>query len=681
MKNRYRALSLMAFLSMIAVAKAQVTTEPMPLQIDSQDVKIFYHADQGNKGLMGLKATDKVFCHTGVITNKSTSPTDWRYVIDDWGKERSETQLTFVEDNLWQLYIGDIRKFYNITDADETVEKLAFVFWTAGGDIKGKTADGGDIFVDVVESGLQLTLESSIDGDVIDASNSNATFTAYCTMNATLTISINDNQIQTASNTNKLEAQYQFTSAGDYTVTATATANGQTKTVTKRYTYLSSATEKAYPSNNGVPVMGPVKNPDGTVTFCIAAPDKNNVMLVGSWNNYAATEAQQMYYTDYTDETGTFRYFWTTISGLSDTDKYIYYFIVDGSIKVADPYARLILDPWNDKNLITGVYSNLPEYPFEVITEVPVSVYQGNINEYNWKVKDFKGPDPSNLIIYELLFRDFTGTEGKADANGTVNLAMQKIQYLKSLGVNAIEVLPIYEFNGNQSWGYNPNFYFAPDKAYGTPDDYKAFIDMCHENGMAVILDMVFNQSDGLHPWYMMYSPSENPFYNQDAPHAYSVLNDWNQGYPLVQKQWKDVLEYWLTEYNFDGFRFDLVKGLGLNGSYANNGSAATDAYNTSRVAEMQYLQDIVLNIKPDAYCINENLAGAREENEMASTGQLNWANMNDPACQFAMGYPDGSNLNPLYAPNDEKRLWGSTVSYLESHDEQRLAYKQEQWG
>lgn len=271
--------------------------------------------------------------------------------------------------------------------------------------------------------------------------------------------------------------------------------------------------------------------------------------------------------------------------------------------------------------------------------------------------------------------------------DGTVKMAIEKIPYLKQLGVNAIEVLPIYEFNGNVSWGYNPNFYFAPDKAYGTPDDYKEFIDACHQNGMAVILDMVFNQTDGRHPWFQMYEVGKNPFYNLDAPHAYSVLNDWNQGMPMVQEQWADVLTYWLTEYKFDGFRFDLVKGLGLNDSYGSNSDYNTNKYNASRVAEMLYLQSVIQKVNPKAYFINENLATPQEENEMSEKSmaeygnmQMNWANKNDAACQFAMGYSDRSNLNPLYAVEDS-RIWGSTVSYLESHDEQRLAYTQNQWG
>ncbi|MDE6668514.1 MAG: hypothetical protein K2K26_02385, partial [Muribaculaceae bacterium] len=85
--------------------------------------------------------------------------------------------------------------------------------------------------------------------------------------------------------------------------------------------------------------------------------------------------------------------------------------------------------------------------------------------------------------------------------------------------------------------------------------------------------------------------------------------------------------------------------------------------------------------VDPTAYFINENLAGAKEENDMAADGELNWANINNAGCQFAMGYSSESDMSRFYAPMDDNRLWGSTVSYLESHDEQRLAYKQDQWG
>ena len=142
---------------------------------------------------------------------------------------------------------------------------------------------------------------------------------------------------------------------------------------------------------------------------------------------------------------------------------------MDGTISVGDPYANLVLDPDNDKYIPASVFPDLPAFPADKVPNVCLAVYRSDLNDYDWQVKDFKGVDKDNLIIYELLLRDFTGTEGKALGDGTVRGAIEKIPYLKSLGINAVELLPITEFSGNISWGYNPNFYFAPDKAYGTP--------------------------------------------------------------------------------------------------------------------------------------------------------------------------------------------------------------------
>ncbi|MDE5872028.1 MAG: Por secretion system protein, partial [Muribaculaceae bacterium] len=664
-------MSLLMMAVTVMGLKAQVTSEPSPLQEDSKDVKILFHADQGNKGLMGLPATAKVYAHTGACLSNGS---DW-VNAPTWGDNADKYQLTYVSENLWQLYIGDIREYYGITDPSVNVTRLAFVFRTGDKSKEGKGENNSDIFINVLDAGLQVSIESGLSGSIVTPSTGEVTFKVGTTKPADIILTVNDREIGSVKASTLLTAAYTFPGAGSYEVKATATADGETVTDVRNFTYIEESKAENYPG--GIPKMGPVKNADGSVTFCLGAPGKSSVMLIGAWNGYTPDNKYMMKYQDVDG----LRYFWVTVDGLDNTKQYGYYFLVDGSMKVGDPYARLVLDPWNDKYLTTDVYPDLPAYPFDKIEGVPLAVYQGNINDYDWKVKDFKGVAPSNLIIYELLFRDFTGTEGRADGNGTVRMAIEKIPYLKTLGVNAIELLPIMEFNGNISWGYNPNFYFAPDKAYGTPDDYKEFIDICHQNGMAVILDMVFNQSDGLHPWYQMYVPGNNPFYNVNAPHAYSVLNDWNQGFPMVQQQWKDVLEYWMTEYKFDGFRFDLVKGLGNNDSYANAGDAATNAFNQSRVDRMRELQKTVEAVNPNGYFINENLATAQEENAMAATGQLNWANVNEGGCQYAMGYQTDSNLSRFYAPKDGGRLWGSTVSYLESHDEQRLAYKQNQFG
>lgn len=679
---KYRVLMVLAACCAL-VAQAQiVTTSPVIVQTDTKGIVITFNAGEGNKGLAGLTASTPVYAHTGVIMSSSASQSDWKYA-PVWGDNSAKYAMTYVGPDIWTLSIPDINSYYGVP-ASETVKELAFVFRNADGSREGKTADGGDIFVKVYPAGFQVVVQSSLSGSVI-TDNSPVTFTATTTAPANITLTLSDGtKLASVSNSTSLSAQHTFPAMGDYTVTATAVpvAGGADKKSSVTVVRVSDSMPRDYPG--GTPVMGAVDNPDGSVTFCICAPGKKSMILMPSWNGYHASSSTLMNYQDYNG----FRYFWITVPGLEKGKDYFYYYLADGSRAVGDPYARLVLDPYSDRYIPSGVFPALPSYPVaEIPYSVPLAWYNSDMDEYEWQVSDFKGVKPEQLVIYELLIRDFTGTDGEALGSGTVNGVIKKLDYIKSLGVNAVELLPIMEFNGNNSWGYNTNFYFAPDKAYGTPDDYRRLIDECHARGLAVILDIVFNQSDGLHPWYQLYDISVNPFYNGSAPHSYSVLNDWKQENPVVQQQWRDVLEYWLTAYKVDGFRFDLVKGLGNSDSYgtAYNSStntyaapsdANTDKFNASRVARMKELHAVVSAVNPDAYFINENLAGAQEENEMAKDGELNWANINAQATAFACGTPGGSFLNRFYALDNDGRLRGSTVSYVESHDEERVAYK-----
>ena len=152
------------------------------------------------------------------------------------------------------------------------------------------------------------------------------------------------------------------------------------------------------------------------------------------------------------------------------------------------------------------------------------------------------------MVIYELLLRDFTQT-------GDLAGAMSKLPYLKKMGVNAIELMPVQEFDGNDSWGYNPCFFFAMDKAYGTKKMYKEFIDACHKEGMAVILDVVYNHATGNHPFAKLYWEGDktaacNPYFNVEAPHPFSVFHDFNHESELVRKFVKRNLQFLLNEYH-----------------------------------------------------------------------------------------------------------------------------------
>lgn len=661
-----------------------VTTSPAIVQTDSKNIVITYHADLGNRGLAGLSSSSEVYAHTGVITNESTGSGDWKYDTK-WLDNSAKYRMTYVDTDTWTLTIPDIDSFYGITSSSETVEALMFVFRNATGSQEGKTANSGDISVPVYPSGFRTVISTDLDGSVI-TSNAPVNITVTATAAASIKLYIEgqeSNPIATVDNSTVLKASRSFTDVGSYTlvVEATPTAGGETFTSRSTIVKLGSSVRENYPG--GVPIMGAVTNADGSVTFCIAAPDKKSVVLVPSWNGYNVTSDLQMKYQDYNG----YRYYWTTVNGLEKDTNYIYYYLVDGTIAVADPYARLILDPWSDKYISESVYPDMPKYPVGSVPDGTVlAVYNSGSDQYDWSVTDFKGVPQSRLVVYELLIRDFTGTEGEANGSGTVAGVISKLDYLKSLGINAIELLPIMEFNGNNSWGYNTNFYFATDKAYGAPNDYRRLIDECHSRGIAVILDIVFNQSDGLHPWYQMYTPATNPFYNASAPHSYSVLNDWKQENPLVEQQWKDAITYWLTAFKVDGFRFDLVKGLGDSDSYgatydssANTWNGVTDdgtnSCNQSRIERMIRLHTAMKTVNPDAYFINEDLAGTEEENALAADGQLVWANINSPSTNFEEGVSGSADLNRFYAPLDDRRMWGSTVSYMESHDEERIAY------
>lgn len=644
-----------------------VTATPSPLQESSKDVVLTFHADRGNRGLAGVASGTQVYAHIGVITTLSKSNSDWKYAPAEWTLNEDHRKLTRVgNSDEWTLSIGDIRTYFNIKNANEHVKKIAVVFRSADCQMQGKDVGDTDIFVDVLPEGLQISLSSDLNSPVI-IKPTKVNFTASSTEAGEITIDVNGTKIAEKSGAKELTASYDFQTVGSYTVTATVNAGGETTKATTEVQYIEASEAKTFPG--GTPRMGYTENTDGTVTFCVAAPGKTSVTIVPSWNDYKVTGANRMYYQDYEDN----RYFWITVNGLKKGESYLYYYLIDGVKGVADPYSQLVLDPYNDKWLDPAVFPDCPSYPDALNgTDIPLTVYTPGGWEYDWEVPDFNIPDPQQLVIYEILFRDFTGKEGAADGNGTVAAAIEHIPYLKELGVNAVELMPIMEFNGNLSWGYNTNFYFAPDKAYGAPVDYKKFVDECHKAGMAVILDIVLNQSDWLHPWYQMYGgTSNNPFYNATAPHDYSVLNDWNQDNPLVEQQWVDALKFWMEEYNVDGFRFDLVKGLGDNDSYRSSG---TEGYNKSRVERMKRLHAAIKAVNPRGIHINENLAGSKEENEMGADGQLNWSNLNWQTGQYVKMVADQSSLGGFDA-----KVWGrtpgTTVAYMESHDEQRVAF------
>lgn len=419
---------------------------------------------------------------------------------------------------------------------------------------------------------------------------------------------------------------------------------------------------------------------NSTVTLVLYDKDKSGVRkdfahVIGDFNNWTLNndEKSQMYY----DEAA--GCWWITLSGLDASKEYAFQYYVgktneEQRIRLADAYSRKILDPDNDKYISSTTYPENKTYPEGGIGIV--STFKIKPDTYNWQVTNFTVPTTDNLVIYEMLFRDFT-------SSGDINGALSKLDYLKSLGVNAIELMPIQEFDGNDSWGYNPAFFFAMDKAYGTDKMYKQFIDECHKRGIAVILDVVYNHATGANPFAKMWwnsnankTAANNPYFNVDAPHPYSVFHDFNHESELVRNFVKRNLQFLLNEYKIDGFRFDLTKGF----TQKNSSESTAGNYDASRVAILKDYNSAIKAVKPEALVILEHFADNKEETELANAGMMVWRNMNHAYCQSAMGYSSESGFDGTYYKTSS-RPTNSLVSYMESHDEERAAYKQSQWG
>ena len=400
---------------------------------------------------------------------------------------------------------------------------------------------------------------------------------------------------------------------------------------------------------------------DNSVTFVFYDKDINGKMhdycyIVGDWNNWERVSEGAMF------RDNSAGCWWITLDGFDPYKEYRFQYRLgngtDSDIRVSDPYTEIVYDQWNDQ-YIAGV----PAFP-EGAKQL-VSAFQINKPEYAWKHKDFKVEDKNDLVIYEMLFRDFTTSQ---DIEG----AMAQLDYIENLGVNAIELMPVQEFDGNLSWGYNPNHWFALDKYYGTREEYKDFIDECHARDIAVIVDVVYNHATGSHPWAKMWwngsaTAENNPFFNVAATHPYNVYHDMNHDNEMVKDHVKRSLEYLLTEYDVDGFRFDLTKGFTQKKTDPDVG--AWGHYDPSRVDILKGYADHIWGVKEDAVVIFEHLSDWDEEKVLAEHGIQLWRNVN---YEYRAAVNGGTgNFSNMYSTAP----FGGFVGYMESHDEERLCY------
>ncbi len=651
---------------------AQLITSEPSLPTDQNATTITFDASQGNQGLINF--TGDVYAHTGVITNLSTSGSDWKYVIAGWSQNTAKAKMTSKGNNKWELVITpSIRGFYSVP-ANETIQKMAFVFRSADGTKEGKTAAGGDIFVDVYKAGLAVSITSPATQPYFTDPGANFNIQVEASLATEIKVYI-DKILQYTTTSNSYSYQVTAAASGTHWINIEATDGSKTEKDSIYYVVRGTSPVLALPAGlrDGINYID-----DNTVTLVLHAPYKNSVYAIGDFNNWEANSNYIMNRTTASTTDMGLR-FWITLNGLTKGKEYIYQYLIDENLKIADPYTEKISDPWNDKEIPAETYPSLIAYPYGKTTGI-ASVFQTAQTAYNWQVTNYIPPKNEDLVIYELLVRDFT-------AKANYQTLIDTIGYFKRLGINAIELMPTNEFEGNDSWGYNPSFYFAPDKAYGTKNKMKEFIDVCHQNGISVFIDLVLNHSYGQSPFVQMYfengKPStQNPWYNVDHNFQNTAAHwgyDFNHNSIYTQKLVDSINSYWINEYKVDGFRFDFTKGFS-NTIYGPSDWGS--AYDPSRISNLKRMANAIWKLKPDAYISFEHLSDNTEEKELANYGICLWGNMNYNYNEATMGYNE-SGKSDLSWGSYKTRNWNDPrlVTYMESHDEERLMFKNQQYG
>ncbi|MBF4466735.1 alpha-amylase family glycosyl hydrolase [Flavobacterium sp. LC2016-12] len=598
--------------------------------------------------------------------------------------EASSDASKFTYNSVSDTYTKIIRPtiYYNVTG----IGKIGFL-------IKAKNGAGDKKSQDILAEvgSFQVTLTAPVENSTtIISSGSNFNITATNTNGAaSYSLKANGTVINTVA------------SASSYTYSHTNIVSNQsyellatqgTTTISKKFSVVVNPNTVSEAMPSGLVDGINYNATDATkATLVLDAPLKDFVYVAGSFNNWQPSSAYAMKKDPVSGK------FWLELTGLvSGVNNTYQYWVVDATplanspsmVKTADPYSTLVLSPYDDGGIPAASYPNMPAYPTGQTFEV--TVLKTGQTAYNWQVTNFTKPEKDKLVVYEVLVRDF-------DAARNYQSLIDKIEYFKTLKVNAIELMPVMEFEGNESWGYNTSFHMALDKFYGTSDKLKELIDLCHQNGIAVILDVALNHAFGRNPMVRMWmndadgdgfgSPTiENPYFNTVAKHSYSVGEDFNHQSLKTQYYVERVVKQWIEEYKIDGFRWDLTKGFTQACTAADE--ACTNRYQQDRVDILKKYADYSWGLDPTHYAIFEHLGSDAEEQEWAnykitetpSKGIMMWGKMTDQYNQLSMGYSTENNISRMMSSSrgfTANRLMG----YAESHDEERVMYKNVQYG
>jgi len=281
------------------------------------------------------------------------------------------------------------------------------------------------------------------------------------------------------------------------------------------------------------------------IEFNLFAPYNRDAALIGTFSNWeeiSMKKGEDGYFRTHVElEDGIYQYKFRIQSRS-------WFLEPDQWVEVIDPYATDIDDP--SQNAVVRIKDG-----------------ERIVDTYLWKNDEKALPADHELVIYEIHVGDFSGGEDDPYARGKYKHVIEKLDHLFELGINAIELMPIKEHPGDHSWGYNPRHFFATESSYGSTEELKQLIDSCHERGIRVILDEVFNHSESEAPltkidydyWYH-HSPRD-PDYNWGPEFNYELYDKTLETYP-ARRFVGDNVHFWIEEYHTDGIRFDAARQL-----------------------------------------------------------------------------------------------------------------------
>ena len=667
--------SLVALISTTVnmTVNAQVVSFEPNFATQYDSVTIYFDATQGNGALEGFSG--RVFLHTGVITSESSSGSDWKYVPAGWESYPANLEAEQVGENRWKFtYAPDIRTFFGITGTSEEVLEIAMLFkgtrTLSGAPLAvGRDKGNSDIFVELSTGGVEVRfVKPANELSLIKESDSLQIIGLGSATTGSLQLSLyEDDQLVEQTTNDTIAYMFRPSKSQEEVVFSLIADNGEglsdttnTMVIVRADQHINNPRPAA--TRDGINYLS-----NNSVRLSLFAPYKEFVYVLGDFNDWSPSADYLMHKEIHgADST----WFWLEIDDLSPGQEYAFQYLVDGDLRIADPYSELTLHPEDDPYIPSSIYQDIPVYPYGK-TSFSVGILQPGADEYNWNVTNYERPEIKDLVIYELLLRDFLSKH-------SYQTLIDTLDYLDRLGITAIELMPINEFEGNLSWGYNPAFHMALDKYYGTQNSLKAFIDAAHSRGIAVILDIVLNHAFGRSPIIRLWNEgdygapkSENPYANSIAKHPYNVGYDLNHESPATRYFSKRVMQYWLEEYKIDGFRFDLSKGFTQVDNLNNVG--AWGSYDASRIAIWKDYNNFIRSIDSTAYVILEHFSDNSEEKALVNEGMLVWGNMNHEYNEATMGY--NSDLRGVLSSHrgfSQRNL----IGYMESHDEQWLMFK-----